>query len=398
MEFQEDVYSIISNKNVKKMKIYLRKRLGNMSKISAEKGKLRMVSLLLVYYHGASKKREYEFLNLYLYHKPLTNLQKEHNKETLQLAEAIRAKKLLDYQSSSHGFISSVKGKINFLTYFEKEVEKRYNSDGNYGNWHSAFLHLTAYCKGKDISIDRVDDAFLEGFKQYLLSSSNSIKMNDGKLSQNTASSYFNKVRTALREAYNNKLIRENPTLRVKCIKEEETHREYLTFEELKLLAKTECKVPLLKRAFLFSALTGLRFSDVKNLKWKNIQYDKSNGYSLVFTQKKTKGAENLPVGEQAINLLGERKNDEDSVFENMQYISFYSDKLSKWISEAGITKHITFHCARHSFATLQLTLGTDIYTVSKMLGHKHLKTTEIYGQIISKKKIDAASRIPELI
>lgn len=380
------------------MKIYLRKRLGNLSKTSAEKGKLKMVSLFLVYYHGANKKREYEFLNLYLYYKPQNNLHKEHNKETLQLAEAIRAKKLLDYQSSSHGFVSSVKGKISFLKYFSQEVEKRYNSNGNYGNWHSTYLHLTAYCKGRDISIDKVDDVFLEGFKQYLLSNSNSIKMNEGRLSQNTASSYFNKVRTALKDAYNNKIIKENPLLRVRCIKEEETHREYLTFEELQLLAKTDCKISLLKRAFLFSALTGLRFSDVKNLKWNNIYYDKTNGYSIVYTQKKTKGAENLPVGEQAINLLGERKNDEASVFENMQYISLYSDKLSKWISDAGITKHITFHCARHSFATLQLTLGTDIYTVSKLLGHKHLKTTEIYGQIISKKKIDAAARIPELL
>ena len=92
------------------------------------------------------------------------------------------------------------------------------------------------------------------------------------------------------------------------------------------------------------------------------------------------------------------KKNDDESVFENMQYISYYSDKLSKWISESGITKHITFHCARHSFATLQLTLGTDIYTVSKLLGHKHVKTTEIYGQIINTKKNEAAERIPELV
>ena len=222
--------------------------------------------------------------------------------------------------------------------------------------------------------------------------------MKDGKLSQNTSLSYFNKVRASLREAYNNKLIKENPTLRVRCIKEEETHREYLTLEELQCLAKTDCKSPILKRAFIFSALTGLRFSDVKNLKWKNINHDSINGYSIVYTQKKTKGAENLPVGEQAINILGKKKNDDDSVFENMQYISYYSDKLSKWISESGITKHITFHCARHSFATLQLTLGTDIYTVSKLLGHKHVKTTEIYGQIINTKKIEAAERIPELV
>ena len=238
----------------------------------------------------------------------------------------------------------------------------------------------------------------MEGFKTYLLSESNAIKMKNGRLSQNTALSYFNKVRTALKDAYNNKVIKENPTLRVKSIRETETHREYLTFEELQSLANTECKSPLLKTAFIFSALTGLRYSDVKALKWKNIKHDISNGYSIIFTQQKTKGAENLPVGEQAIRLLGERRGEDDFVLDDLRYTSYYSDKLSNWVTDAGVTKHITFHCARHSFATLQLTMGTDIYTVSKLLGHKHLKTTEIYGQVINKKKIEAAERIPELL
>lgn len=380
------------------MKIYLLKRVGNLSKESAEKGKARKVSLVLMYHFGTYQKREYEFLDLHLYHKPESTLQKEHNKETLQLAEAIRAKKLLEYQSSSHGFISSAKGKISFLKFFEMEVNKRFESNGNYGNWRSAFLHLTAFCNGRDISIDKVDDIFLEGFKKYLLSSSNAIKMKDGRLSQNTALSYFNKVRAALKEAYNSKMIKDNPMLRVRGIKEAETHREYLTLEELQSLAKTDCDCDILKRAFIFSALTGLRFSDVKALIWKNIKYDKANGYSIIFTQQKTKGAENLPIGEQAVRYLGERQNELNLVFDKLEYISYYSKKLEKWIVEAGITKHITFHCARHSFATLQLTMGTDIYTVSKLLGHKHLKTTEIYGQIINEKKIEAATRIPELI
>jgi integrase len=379
------------------MKIYLQKRVGRLSKSNAEKGRVRKTSLYLMYHYGPNRKRDYEFLDLFLYDKPKTALEKEHNKETLQLAEAIRAQKLLDYQSSNHGFVSSVKGKISFLKYFEMETEKRYTSNGNYGNWRSTLLHLSNYCKGKDITIDKVDDVFLEGFKDYLLNKNSSIKNRNCCLSQNAALSYFNKVRTAIKEAYNNKIIKENPVTRVKCIKEAETHREYLTLEELQCLAKTDCSCPILKNAFIFSALTGLRFSDVKALKWKNIQYDKINGYSIVFTQKKTKGAENLPVGEQAIRILGEKRNDDELVFENMQYTSFYSKKIKEWMKDAGITKHITFHCARHSFATLQLTMGTDIYTVSKLLGHRHLKTTEIYGQIISKKKIEAAARIPEL-
>ena len=379
------------------MKIYLQKRVGVISKDSLEKGRSRKVSLYLMYYHGTNKKREYEFLDLFLYHKPNSTIQKQHNKETLLLAESIKAQKLLDYQSTSHGFVSKIKGQISFLRFFESEVQKRYSSNGNYGNWLSAFKHLTAYCNGYDIPIDKVDDDFLEGFKKYLIGKNKSVKRNGGQLSQNSALSYFNKVRAALKEAYNCKMIRDNPVTRVKCIKEEETHREYLTFEELQILLKTECEYPIMKSAFIFSALTGLRFSDVQALSWEKINYDDMNGYSLIYTQKKTKGAENLPVPEQAIKLLGERKNDKDLVFDGLEYGADKNKLLANWVMKAGITKHITFHCARHSFATLQLTHGTDIYTVSKLLGHKNLKTTEIYGHVISKKKIEAASRIPEL-
>jgi len=152
-----------------------------------------------------------------------------------------------------------------------------------------------------------------------------------------------------------------------------------------------------MKSAFIFSALTGLRFSDVQALTWEKINYDDLNGYSIIYTQKKTKGAENLPVPEQAIKMLGDRKNEKDLVFDGLEYGADKNKMLANWVKKAGITKHITFHCARHSFATLQLTMGTDIYTVSKLLGHKNLKTTEIYGHVISKTKIEAASKIPAL-
>jgi len=113
------------------------------------------------------------------------------------------------------------------------------------------------------------------------------------KLSANSVLSYFSKVKACLREAYNKKMIRENPALRVKPLKAGDPHRQFLTFEELQLLAKTPCEIDLLKRAFLFSALTGLRWSDVKALTWENIKYSEQDGWFIQFTQKKTKGAEN---------------------------------------------------------------------------------------------------------
>jgi len=274
-------------------------------------------------------------------------------------------------------------------------VEKKSDSNGNYGNWLSTLKHLTNFCKGNDIQLSKVDDSFLEGFKIYLLT--NKISSRNGKLSQNSALSYFNKVRTSLKEAYQTKMIAENPINRVKGIKEKESNRQYLTLDELQKLVKTDCDYPIMKDAFIFSSLTGLRFSDIKSLKWKNITFDSQNGYIIKFTQQKTKGVENLPISEQAIRIIGERKHDDEFVFSNLIYSAYHNKILHKWIEQAGIDKHITFHCARHSFATLQLTMNTDIYTVSKLLGHRHLKTTEIYAKVIDKKKINAVANMPDL-
>jgi len=149
-----------------------------------------------------------------------------------------------------------------------------------------------------------------------------------------------------------------------------------------------------LKRAALFSALTGLRFSDIEKLVWGELEYIEGNGYFIQFKQKKTKGVEMMPISEQAYSLLGERKEPTDKVFEGLTYSAYSNKHLYQWIGGAGITKDITFHCFRHTFATLQLSKGTDIYTVSKMLGHRELKTTQIYAKIIDQTKRDAADKI----
>lgn len=377
-------------------------RKGQISKKNAEKGKPKMNSLFLLYHDTDRKTRNYEFLQLYLYDKPKTDTEKLHNKETSALAEAIKAKRVLDIQSRRHGFVSSSKGKIGFLQYFKTLVDKRFEVNGTYGNWNSAYKHLQKFCKNKDVSIENVDDLFLESFKDYLLNQKVS-KHSSDKLAQNTALSYFNKVKTALKEAYQSKMIKENPVVGVKGIKEKETNRQYLTLEELQKLVKTECYYPIMKDAFLFSALTGLRFSDIKNLTWKNLFYDTENGWMLKYIQKKTKGVEYLPIAEEAVKILDVTpetfriRNPKDNVFENLKYSAYQNKKLHKWVEDAGINKHITFHSARHSFATLQLTMGTDIYTVSKLLGHRHLKTTEVYAKVIDKKKINAVSKMPEL-
>ena len=380
------------------MRIYLLKRRGELSEESIAKGKQTMISLYFCYNYGPNTKREYEWLSLYLYEKPKNQLQKDHNKETLYLAESIRAKRVLEAQSSRYGFRSSTMGKTSFLEYFKKLANiRREDSDCNYQKWIAVHKMLFKFNKGKDIMMDAVDEDFLERLKEFLLSDQASVRRPGKKLGRNSASSYFNIVKTALNEAYRAKMLRENPSQRVKCITGVDTHRQFLTFEELQTLSQAPCDNPKLKRAFLFSALTGLRWSDVSRLVWGQLKYNETEGWIIHYIQKKTKKNEILPVSEQAIKFLGDKKDADKKLFPDLYYTSHNNEKLQEWVKKAGIDKKITFHCARHSFATLQLTMDTDIYTVSKLLGHRHLRTTEIYAKVIDKKKIEAARKIPQI-
>lgn len=180
---------------------------------------------------------------------------------------------------------------------------------------------------------------------------------------------------------------------KVKGIPEQESRREHLTLDELNMLAQTPCDNPIIKRAALFSALTGIRHVDIKKMKWREIVKE-GDHYRINFTQQKTKGVEYTPISAQANQLCGERLDDNRLVFEGLPDPSWISKPLERWVKAAGITKHITFHCCRHTFATLQFSNWTDIYTVSKMLGHTNVRTTQIYTKVVDEKKEIAADAI----
>jgi len=202
-----------------------------------------------------------------------------------------------------------------------------------------------------------------------------------------------------LKQAYKDGVLQYDLNAKVKSIKVVETRREYLTIDELNKLVKKDCNNPLMKRAALFSALTGLRFSDIQKMVWGELEWVKDQGYFLNFNQKKTKGVEVLPISEQAYLFTEGPENPKDMpqdkpVFKGLKYSAYHNKHLFQWIGAAGITKNITFHCFRHTFATLQLFNGTDIYTVSKMLGHKDLKTTQVYDKIVDEAKRTASNKI----
>ena len=243
-----------------------------------------------------------------------------------------------------------------------------------------------------------MNEAYFEDFKEFLLNTKSNRSLK-AKLSQNSALSYFNKVKATLKQAYKDGYLQTDLNAKIKPIKPAETRREYLTLDELNKLANTKCNNPLLKRAALFSALTGLRFSDIQKMTWSELEHINGQGYFLNFSQKKTKGVEVLPISEQAYSLTEGTENPKDmpqdkQVFTSLKYSASQNKHLYQWIGAAGITKNITFHCFRHTFATLQLFNGTDIYTVSKMLGHKDLKTTMIYAKIVDEAKRTAADKI----
>ncbi len=281
----------------------------------------------------------------------------------------------------------------NFVEYFTAISRKRHakSSESIQVNWQRVgeFLRLFA---GDTLPFSKIDIKIAEDFKSYLMTAPCG-GTKPGTISQNTAATYFSIFKAGLKQAFVDGYLTVDLSAKIKGIQEQESHREFLTVEELNKLAVTPCERPELKRAALFSALTGLRHCDIQKLKWKEISVIDGEA-RLHFTQQKTKGVEYMPISEQALQLCGERGKPDQLVFEDLPDPAWISKPLKRWIEAARIQKKITFHCFRHTFATLQLFNGTDIYTVSKMLGHRDLKTTQIYAKIVDDTKRKAVDKI----
>ena len=334
-----------------------------------------------------------------VYHKDklMNAAYKKHNTDTLGIAEGIRQKKEHELNMSevyNEYELDKLKkrklGERDFLQYFNELTDKQ--KGNTYYNWKVVSIYLTEFTGGS-LKFANVDEKFCNDFRYFLLNTKGH-KNTKKTLTQNSASVYFSKFKACLHQAYKDGYLQDDLTNKIEPIKFLETERNYLTIDELNKLVKTDCPSPVIKSAALFSALTGLRFSDIMKLVWGEIEYIEGTGYIIKFRQKKTKGIEVQPISEQAYSLLDERKQPSDRVFEGLEYSAYYNKFLYQWLGAAGITKEITFHCFRHTFATLQLSEGTDLYTVSKMLGHRSIQTTQIYAKVVDKLKQEAANRI----
>lgn len=327
-------------------------------------------------------KRKYEYLRLYL-EKGNSADARTHNKQTLILAEAIRAQRLLELRNLRFDIESIDKPDTSYLELHKALMRER---RGTY--WDATYKRLCKY-EPNGLTLREITPRWVKGF---------TADMQREGLSAASISTYISTINTTLNYAVKEGLITRNPITGVIPTAKPDTERAFLTVEELQRLASTPTKHDILRRAFLFSCLTGLRFSDIINITWG--QVSKVGPMTrLTFKQKKTKRLQYLDINEQAAELMGTERHSTERVFaiKSIQ-TSYINHLLARWVGSAGIDKHITFHSGRHTFAVMMLDIGTDIYTVQKLLGHRSINTTQIYAKILDKNKQEAVQKIPDIL
>jgi site-specific recombinase XerD len=341
------------------------------------------LSIYLDYVHDGL--RESEWLKMYLVVENGVH-DKVLNAQTMEVVEKIRAKRLLEVQTKRFGFKTASQGNRNFVDYVQSIIVDRYNTKRNTHGWKSAYKHINNFTKGY-LTFDQLNEQWMREFKEFL-----------GKtLSNNTTGTYINIVKHAIHNAIKEQIITSCTALYVKCPPTEESNREFLTAEEIILLGQTKCFNQQIKRAFLFGCLSGLRISDIQTITWEQVRTGADGGDEVFFRQKKTKGLQHHPLNEEAMSLILPRGEDEQRVFAGLKYNVHNNNILQQWVLMAGIKKKVTWHVARHSYACLLLNSGVEIYTVSKLLGHKNIATTQIYAKVIDKTKRTAISLLPNM-
>jgi len=373
-----------------------------MTKVSLRRKKIKTgkESLYLDFYppiinpNNGNKTRR-EFLNIHIYANPKNQEERKLNASELELANLIRSKREVQIRNKEFGFKENISLNIDFCGFYKTIADEFYNTTSlsNYNSWIASLNHFENFSNGLVMS-NQLDSNFVIRYRAYLLKAKTTRNSKNPKtISRNSASSYFKNFIYVLKQAYKRNLIDVNLAEDAEYIKEEETHREYLTEEELRILWNTPIKFEKAKHMAIFSALSGLRFVDISLLEWKNVFNDKHQGCYIQLREQKTKSVKNHPISDTAFSILKAQNSSEGLIFGEVKY-SQITRPLKLWIESAGLNKKISFHNFRHSYATLQLANGTDIYTVSKLLGHKNVSTTQIYTKILDKNKIEAANRI----
>ena len=346
------------------------------------------LSFYLDYYPGyrdesTMKVMRHESLGIYIYAKPKNQREKDYNDRMREKAEALRCRRYESIVNERYDFFDKEKMKGDFLAYFKLKADKKNCK------WQHVYKHFARFCNDK-CRFDEITVDLCNKFREYLLNAPQTIHT-EHKLHINSVAGYWSTFRAVLHTAYREHKIMENPNGFLERIDTIPTEKEHLSKDELIRLANTPCEYAILKTAFLFACLTGLRKSDIKQLTWENIQPYGDGGMYVTLRMQKTKELVNNPISDEALELIGERGT--GIVFTG------FSDKLTQtplknWLKAAGITKKISFHCSRHTFGSLQVDAGTSVYTVQHMLGHKNVATTQIYAAMADESKRESVNRI----
>ena len=329
--------------------------------------------------------RKYEYLKLYLERGNSAEV-RTHNKQTLMYAEAIRAQRLLEVRNMRYGLESAQSPDTLFLPIFDS-----LNKNNEVGTRHTKETtrkHILEFDR-EDITFRDITPIWVGKFEQHLTKKG---------LRKSSISTYMSVLNSVMNHAVKENIIAKNPMQGFVKFHRVESERSYLTIEELRQLSSTPIKPrhENVRKAFLFSCLTGLRVSDIVAITWGQVS-TVGTLTRITFKQKKTQGLQYLDINEQAAELMGERGEASEHIF-YLHALNLVNTQLRKWAENAGITKHITFHSGRHTFAVMMLDLGADIYTVQKLLGHRNINTTQIYAKILDKNKQEAVQKIPDIL
>ena len=348
-----------------------------------------MLSYYLDYYPGyrdqeTMKTIRHEGLNIYIYANPKNERERNFNATMSEKAEAIRCRRFESIVNDRYDFFDMHKLKADFLEYYRKQLRKHDQK------WEFVYDHFYNFVHGK-CTYEDIDIDLCNKFREYLLNAKQLRR--DDRISKNSASGYWSTFRGLLKILYRNRLIKTNINDFLDKIEIEDTPKDYLSVEELYKLAETPCKKPILKTAALFSCLTSLRISDILSLQWHEIVDFAAGGKCVHTITQKTKTEDIIPVSDEALQLIGYSPEKTGLVFKGLKR-SWTQHPMKEWIREAGITKNITFHSYRRTYATLQGAAGTDIRTIQSNMAHKSITTTQRYMKVVDSNKREASNRI----
>jgi integrase len=336
-----------------------------------------------------------EFLDLHLHAVPASSLERKENLLCMEIAEKIFIKRMKGLMLDANGLFNKDLLEGDFFTYALDFIRNKQKAKIDTAHYEASIKYLKRWV-GQHFKFRDIDDRFLQKFKEYLLTTT-SLKSKNLKLVQNSAASYYDKFALIVHQAFLDRYLPEDYTIRVQRISNVDTYREIIDDGELRLLLDNPVDDPLVFRSSIFALLTGCRFSALKILRWEDFHFSNVlNNWYIYFIDPKPERCFKHYISQEAVNVLGKIETGGGLVFPDLSY-SKTRDKLKKWFNAVGLKDKAKFHNWRHKYATTLIENGEDIYIVSKMLNHKHIKTTQIYAQVPDANKAKAANK-PTLI